>query len=321
MRRIYQLHYDEKKIPKIFGGRATRELTEEICAHLGVTPGQAEIFKFSNDNTFVRINESVRNQDVFVVQTSCPPVDEALMELLILIDAFKRASVSTVTAVLPYYPYVRSDKKDQPRVPITARLVADLLMTAGVDRVVTIDLTADQIQGFFSVPTDHLSAQPVIAKHFADKNLTDGVVVAPDQGAVKRAQRFAQRLNMPVAFVDKRRQGSEVHATTIVGDVKNKQAIIFDEEVDRGSSVTEVSALLEKQGVKEVYAACTHPVLSGPAVERLKNSNIKELVVTDTVPVPASKRWENLVVLPIAPLLAESIRRIHEGESISPLFL
>jgi ribose-phosphate pyrophosphokinase len=321
MRRIYQLHYDEKKIPKIFGGRATRELTEEICAHLGVTPGKAEIFKFSNDNTFVRINESVRNQDVFVVQTSCPPVDEALMELLILIDALRRASVSTVTAVLPYYPYVRSDKKDQPRVPITARLVADLLMTAGVDRVVTIDLTADQIQGFFSIPADHLSAQPVIAKHFADKNLADGVVVAPDQGAVKRAQRFAQRLNMPVAFVDKRRQGSEVHATTIVGDVKNKQAIIFDEEVDRGSSVTEVTALLEKHDVKEVYAACTHPVLSGPAVERLKNSNIKELVVTDTVPVPTSKRWENLVVLPIAPLLAESIRRIHEGDSISPLFL
>ncbi len=309
---------------RVFGGRATRALTEDICAHLGVEPGRAEIFKFSNDNTFVRIEESVREEEVFVVQTSVPPVDEAFMELLILVDALRRASVKRLTAVLPYYPYVRSDKKDQPRVPITARLVADLLVTAGVDRVVTVDLTADQIQGFFTIPADHLTAQPVLARYFQDKGLLDNaVVVAPDPGAVKRAQRFAQRLGTPVAFVDKRRtssSGMEVTATTVVGDVSGRRAILFDEEVDRGSSLLEATDLLLRHGASEVYAACTHAVLSGPAVERLSASPIRQLVVTDTVPVPVHKRWDGLTVLSIAPLLAECMRRIHTGRSVSTLF-
>ncbi|MDP2871817.1 MAG: ribose-phosphate pyrophosphokinase [Bacillota bacterium] len=307
---------------KIFSGRATGELTGAICAHLGVEAGRVEAFKFSNDNTFVRILENVREQDVFVVQTSCPPVDETFMELLIMVDAIRRASARRITAVLPYYPYVRSDKKDQPRVPITARLVADLMVTAGVDRVVTMDLTADQIQGFFTVPADHLSAQPVLARHFAERNLGPAVVVAPDPGAVKRAQRFAERLHLPMAFVDKRRVGGpdEVQATRVVGEVAGCHAILFDEEVDRGGSALQAADLLYDAGAADVQLACTHAVLSGPAVERLSVSRITEVVVTDTVPVPPGKRWPRLTVLSIAPLLAEAIRRIHTGESISALF-
>jgi ribose-phosphate pyrophosphokinase len=307
---------------RIFGGRATEALTKDICARLGVAPGEAEVFKFSNDNTFVRIRENVRGADVFVVQTSAPPVDESLMELLILGDTLRRASAGRLTAILPYYPYVRSDKKDQPRVPITARLVADLLVTAGFERVVTVDLTADQIQGFFTIPVDHLTAQPVLARHFEALALDNAVVVGPDPGSVKRAQRFAGRLGLPMAFVDKRRSEtrSEVSATTIIGDVKDRQAILFDEEVDRGASFLQATELLLRKGARDVYAACTHAVLSGPATERLASSPIRRLVVTDTVPVPASKLWEGLTVVPIAPLLAESIRRIHAGESISELF-
>ncbi len=307
---------------QIFSGRSTLDLTQRICSHLGVELGQAEIFKFSNDNTFVRIQENVREADAVVVQTSVPPVDEAFMELLIIIDALRRASVRRITAVLPYFPYVRSDKKDQPRVPITARLVADMIVTAGVNRVVTVDLTADQIQGFFSVPCDHLTAQPVLARYFKEKRLENPVVVAPDPGAVKRAQRFAQRLGGTVAFIDKRRTttGEEVTATSVVGDVEGRQAVLFDEEVDRGSSMLQGAQLLFKNGAKEVYGACTHAVLSGPAIERLSGAPMKELVVTDTVPVPPEKRWPGLVVLSIAPLLAESLRRIHTGQSLSVLF-
>lgn len=307
---------------KIFGGRATRQLTEDICRRLGIEPGRADIFTFSNDNTFVRILEHIRDQDVFVVQTSCPPVDSALMEMLIIMDAVRRASGRRIIAVLPYYPYVRSDKKDQPRVPITARLVADLLVTAGADRIITVDLTADQIQGFFSVPVDHLTALPVLARYFEAKGLENPVAVAPDPGAVKRAQRFAAWLNIPVAFIDKRRVGGadEVLATTVVGDVEGRQAILFDEEIDRGSSVCEAAELLYRNGAREVYAACTHAVFSGPAVERLSNSDIREVVVTDSVPIPPEKRWDRLVVLSLAPLLAEAIRRTHTGESISALF-
>jgi ribose-phosphate pyrophosphokinase len=307
---------------KVFGGRATLELTAAICSCLGQEPGRAEIIKFSNDNTFVRILESVREADVFVVQSSSPPVDEALMELLILVDALRRASARRVTAVLPYFPYVRSDKIDQPRVPITARLVADLLVTAGVNRVVTVDLTADQIQGFFTVPVDHLTAQPILARHFKALSLSKPVVVAPDPGAVKRAQRFAQRLDAPVAFVDKRRVGgeAEVKATTVVGDVRSCEAILFDEEVDRGGSAIEATGLLLRHGALGVHLACTHAVLSGPAVERLSGAPLRSVVVTDSVPVPARKRWPNLTVLSIAPLLAETIRRIHCGDSVSVLF-
>jgi ribose-phosphate pyrophosphokinase len=311
---------------RIFGGRASTGLTADICSYLGVTQGKAQIFKFSNDNTFVRILENVREEDVFVVQTSAPPVDESFMELLIMVDALRRASARRITAVLPYYPYVRSDKKDQPRVPITARLVADLLVTAGVNRVVTVDLTADQIQGFFTIPADHLTAQPVLARYFAAKQLRNPVVVAPDPGSVKRAQKFSQRLGAPVAFVDKRRvsptadSAAEVVATTVVGKVEGCQAILFDEEVDRGSSLLNAAKLLMEHGATEVYAACTHAVLSGPAKDRLSTSPIKRLVVTDTLPVPAEKEWDRLEVLSIAPLLAEAVKRISMGKSISELF-
>jgi len=311
---------------RIFGGRASAQLTEGICSYLGVPQGKAEIFKFSNDNTFVRILENVREEDVFVVQTSAPPVDEAFMELLIMVDALRRASARRITAVLPYFPYVRSDKKDQPRVPITARLVADLLVTAGVNRVVTVDLTADQIQGFFTIPADHLTAQPVLARYFLAKQLRNPVVVAPDPGSVKRAQKFSQRLGAPVAFVDKRRvsptadSAAEVVATTVVGKVEGCQAILFDEEVDRGSSLLNAARLLMEHGATEVYAACTHAVLSGPAKDRLSTSPIKRLVVTDTLPVPAEKAWDRLEVLSIAPLLAEAVKRISMGKSISELF-
>jgi ribose-phosphate pyrophosphokinase len=244
------------------------------------------------------------------------------MELLIMVDALRRASARRITAVLPYFPYVRSDKKDQPRVPITARLVADLMVTSGVDRVVTVDLTADQIQGFFTIPADHLTAQPVLAQHFAGRDLTGAVVVAPDPGAVKRAQRFAQRLDLPVAFIDKRRvEGQEeVKATRVVGEVDGRHGILFDEEVDRGGSALQATELLYEAGATGVSLACTHAVLSGPAVERLAASRIVEVVVTDTVPVPTAKRWPRLTVLSIAPLLAEAIRRINTGESISALF-
>lgn len=305
----------------VFGGRISQELTAGVCAHLNLKAGRARISKFSNDNTFVQIDENVREGDVFVIQTSAPPVDEALMELLIMCDALRRASVRRLTAVLPYYPYVRSDKKDQPRVPITARLVADLLVTAGVDRVVTVDLTADQIQGFFTKPADHLTAMPVLARYFAAKGLTDAVVVAPDPGAVKRAQRFAARLDLPVGFIDKRRlSGDQVSATSVVGDVKGRPVILFDEEIDRGSSICQAAEMVAREGATAIYAAATHAVLSGPASERLPRCGCQEVVVTDTVPVPASKRWPGLVVLSVAPLLAESIRRIHHGESISVLF-
>ncbi len=306
---------------KVFGGSITQELAAGICSQLGIEPGRARISKFSNDNTFVQIEDNVREKDVFVVQTSAPPVDGALMELLIMCDALRRASARRLTAVLPYYPYVRSDKKDQPRVPITARLVADLLVTAGVDRVVTVDLTADQIQGFFTKPADHLTAMPVLARYFASKGLSDAVVVAPDPGAVKRAQRFAARLGFPVGFIDKRREGGDqVTATSVVGNVRGKAVILFDEEIDRGSSICQAAEMVSREGAREIYAAATHAVLSGPASERLAQCGCSEIVVTDTVPVPESKRWPGLVVLSVAPLLAETIRRIHNGESISVLF-
>jgi ribose-phosphate pyrophosphokinase len=305
---------------KVFAGRATRTLAQQTCSCLGISLGQADIFKFSNDNTFVRVLDNVRNCDVFVMQTSTPPVDEAFMELLIMVDTLRRASARTITAILPYYPYVRSDKKDQPRVPITARLVADLLVTAGVDRVVTVDLTADQIQGFFTIPADHLTAQPVFGRYFRDKKLPSPVVVAPDPGAVKRAQRFSETIGASIAFIDKRRVGSEVKATTVIGDVRGRQAILFDEEVDHGSTLVQAVEMLVSQEVDEVYAACTHAVLSGTAPGRLSNTALKELVVTDTIPIPAEKRWDGLVVLSIAPLLGECIKRIDYGQSVSALF-
>lgn len=306
---------------RVFSGRATRYLADEICSHLGVPLGEAEVFKFSNDNTFVRIKENVREADVFVVQTSFPPVDEALMELLILIDALKRASARRITAVLPLYPYARSDRKDQPRVPITARLVADLLTTAGANRVVTIDLHSDQIQGFFTIPLDHLTAASLLGDYFAKKNLEHPVVVATDAGGAKKATRYAKRLRAPLALMDKRRIGNEdrVEITCFIGDVLGRQAIILDDEIDTAGTLAETIHCLERSGVVEIYVGCSHPVLSGPAVERLSQLPIKELVVTNSLPL-GDKHPPNLTVLSIAPMLAQAILRIHTGESISSLF-
>ncbi len=307
---------------KVFAGRPVQDLAQEVCRVLGTDVGRAEIFTFSNDNTFVRILDSVRECDVFVLHTSTPPVDQNLMETLIMIDALRRASARRITAVLPYYPYVRSDKKDQPRVPITARLVADLLTTAGADRVVTMDLTAAQIQGFFRIPVDHLTALPILCNYFAAKKLKHPVVVAPDAGSAKWASRYAERLGAPLVLLDKRRLGNsgEVSIANVVGEVQDAEAIVFDDEIDRASSVAEAARVLLDHGAREVYAGCTHGVLSGPAVERIAASPLKEVVVTNTIPIPPAKRIPKITVLSVADLLAQAIRGVHEGASLSPLF-
>lgn len=307
---------------KVFAGRPVQGLAAEVCNCLKIPLGRADIFTFSNDNTFVRILETVRECDVFVLHTSTPPVDQNLMESLIMIDALRRASARRITAVLPYYPYVRSDKKDQPRVPITARLVADLLTTAGADRVVTMDLTAAQIQGFFRIPVDHLTALPLLCDYFAAKGLEHPVVVAPDAGSAKWAARYAQRLHAPLVLLDKRRIGNsgEVSIANIVGDVRGADVIVFDDEIDRASSVTEAARVLLDHGARSVHAGCTHGVLSGPAVERIAASPLAEVVITNTLPLPPAKRIPKITVLSVADLLAQAIRGIHLGESISPLF-
>lgn len=307
----------------IFSGRVSRYLAEEICSYLEAPLGQAEIFKFSNDNTFVKVNQNIRGRDVFVIQTSCPPVDENLMELLIMLDALRRASAQRITAVLPYFPYARSDKKDQPRVPITARLVADMITAAGANRVVTVDLHADQIQGFFTIPLDHLTAEPILCDHFKNELTEDLVVVATDPGSAKRANKYSQRLGTPLAVMDKRRVGNEdrVEVVSLIGDVSGKRALIVEDEIDTAGTVCEATGMLLRHGAREVWASCTHPVFSGPAVKRLAGSRLKGVVVTNTIPVPPEKRSPNVTVLSIAPLLAEAIKRIHTGESISSLFI
>ncbi|MBI2915113.1 MAG: ribose-phosphate pyrophosphokinase [Firmicutes bacterium] len=307
---------------KIFTGRAHPGLAEEICGSLGVPVGRCEVFKFSNDNTFVKINESVREADVFVIQPSCAPVNDGLVELLIMIDALKRASVRRITAVVPSFPYARSDKKDQPRIAITARLVADLLTVAGTNRVLTMDLHTAQVQGFFSVPVDHLTAVPILVEYFRSRSFPDLVIVAPDAGAAKLARRFAKRLKRPMAIIDKRRIGNEeqVEMSYIIGDVKHKTALIVDDEIASGRSIVNAATALSEQGAREVYAACTHAILSDDCVERLEHSKVNQLVVTNTIPVPEEKRASKVVVLSVANLFAEAIKRIHSGESVSTLF-
>lgn len=307
---------------KLFACRAARELASEVAERLALPLGGVDVFKFPNDNTFVRITENVRETDVFVFQTSCPPVDENLMELLIMLDTVKRASAARVTAVMSYFPYVRSDKKDQPRVPITARLVADLLVTAGADRIITMDLTAEQIQGFFSVPSDHLTAVPILANYYRGRiDCSNLVVLAPDPGAVKRARKCAQRLGAPLVFLDKRRldDSGAVEVTTIVGNVAGKDVLFFDDEVDSaGTLVLAVNEVI-RAGASRCFAAASHGVFSAPAFERIRSSPLVEVTVTNSVPVehapPAVK------VLSVAGLFAEAIRRTHNGESITSLFL
>lgn len=307
---------------KVFCGNAHPSLAKAVCEYMGIPLGKMEVFEFSNENIFVRILENVRERDVFLIQPICTPVNKNLVELLIMIDAFKRASAERITAVLPYYGYARTDKKDQPRVPITARLIADLVTTAGATRLLTVDLHAAQIQGFFNIPVDELTALFLLSDYWKNKNLKDVVVVATDIGISKRARDLAEKLNAPLAIIEKRRVGNADTTETlnIIGEVAGKRAITVDDEIDTaGSLVNAVDALLN-HGAKEVYSCCTHPVFSGPAIDRISKSRVKELVVTDTIPVNGSKKIDKITVLPIAPLLGEAIHRIHTGMSIGSMF-
>ncbi len=307
---------------KVFTGNAHPTLAQQVADYLSIPLGKCEVFEFSNENTFVRILENVRQRDTFVIQPICSPVNRSLVELLIMLDALKRASAGRITAVVPYFGYSRTDKKDQPRVPITARLVADLLTVAGAGRLLTVDLHAAQIQGFFNIPVDELTAEFLLGDYFKEKKLKDLVVVATDIGITKRARDVAARLNAPLAIMEKRRLGNDDKTETInvIGDVKGKVALTVDDEIDTAGSLVGVIEALEKQGVKEVYACCTHPIFSGKAIQRIASCPAKEVVVTDTVPVSGDKKLDKITVLPIAPLLGEAINRIHTGLSIGAMF-
>jgi ribose-phosphate pyrophosphokinase len=308
---------------KIFSGTAAPQLAEKICGYLGVHMGSAQLGRFSDGEIYFQILENVRGADVFVVQPCCDPVDRHLLELLLMIDAFKRASAWRVTAVIPYYAYARQDRKDKPRVPISAKLVADLLETAGATRALTLDLHAPQIQGYFNVPVDHLYASPVMVEYFRQRKLKNMTVVSPDAGGVERARAFAKRMDAPLAIVDKRRVDIDVSEVMhLIGEVRGGPALVVDDIIDTaGTLVKTVEALLEK-GATEVYAACTHAVLSGPAVERICRSPIREVVVTDSVPLSEAARGvPKIRVLSVSELLARGIRSIHEETSISELFI
>lgn len=306
---------------KIFSGNANRDLAHEVCEHLGEPPGRATIQRFSNENIFVQIEENVREADVYVIQPFSSPVHENIMELLIMMDALRSASARRITAVIPYYSYARSDKKDAPRISITGRLMADLLVTSGANRVLTMTLHAPQVHGFFSVPTDHLVATPILAEHFQRLGLENAVVVAPDAGHAKRAGEFAQVLKLPIAFVDKRRvSDNEVEASAVVGDVRGKNCLVVDDEIAAASTTVSTAKALLDHGAREVYAAATHGVLCGPAISRLDASPIRQVAVTNTVGVAPEKHIDKLKVLSVAPLFAGAIKSIHTGESISALF-
>jgi ribose-phosphate pyrophosphokinase len=307
----------------IFTGNAHPALAQSICDSLEMPLGQAEVFEFSNENIFVRVMENVREKDVFIVQPLSSPVNRSVMELLIMIDAFKRASAGRITAVLPYYGYGRSDKKDQPRVPITARLIANLIETAGANRLLTIDMHAGQIQGFFNIPVDELTALYLLSKHFKEgDNLASTTVVATDVGGAKRARNMARQLDTPLAIVDKERMGNEerVSAVSLIGDVNGRHVIIPDDEIDTGGTILAAAKIVLDQGAVSVTAACVHPILSDRAVDRICNSEIKELVITDTIPLPPHKQNAKVTILSVAPLLGEAITRIHTGKSIGELF-
>jgi ribose-phosphate pyrophosphokinase len=308
---------------KLFSGNAHRALVAEIAQYLKLPVGDADVTRFSDGEVFVQINENVRGSDVFVVQPTCPPVNDNLMELLVMIDAFKRASAGRITAVLPYYGYARQDRKVQGRVPITAKLVADLLAAAGVHRVLALDLHAGQIQGFFNMPVDHLFAgPPVIVDYLSKKDLRDPVVVAPDAGGVERARAIAKRLNASLAIIDKRRDGPNVAVMMhLIGDVKDKDAIVIDDMIDTAGTLVQAVGALEREGARRIIAGGVHAVLSGPAVERLKTAPIEEIVLTNSIPLLPEKRLPTMTVLTVAPLLGEAIRRIHDEESVSRMFV
>jgi ribose-phosphate pyrophosphokinase len=307
---------------RVFTGNAHPALAKAITEYLGMSLGEAEVFEFSNENIFVRILENVRERDVFVVQPICSPVNRNVMELLIMLDALKRSSAKRITAVIPYYGYGRTDHKDQPRVPITARLFADLLTTAGANRVLTMDLHSSQIQGFFSVPVDELTALTLQSDYFRKRGLEDLVVVATDIGISKRARDLAARLNAPLAIMEKRRLGNnaQTEILNVIGDVKRKAALIFDDEILTGGSILDAANTVLGRGAKEAYICCTHPLFTSPSPENITASLVKEIVVTDTVPVTYDKKLDKIKVLPIAPLLGEAIHRIHTGLSIGAMF-
>jgi len=307
---------------KVFTGNAHPVLAQAITEYLDIPLGKCEVFEFSNENIFVRILENVRERDTFVIQPFCTPVNKSLVELLIMLDALKRASAGRITAVIPQYSYGRSDRKDQPRVPITGRLVADLLTVAGANRMLTVDLHSAQIQGFFSIPVDELTAVYLLGDYFKKRALNDLVVVAADFGISRRARDVAAMLNAPLAIIEQRRLGNvdKKEALTIIGEVEGKTALIVDDEITTGGTLINVVSVIMERGAREVYACATHPVLSGPAIDRIAASQIKEVVVTDTVPVKDGKLKDKITVLSIAPLLGEAIRRIHTGQSVGAMF-
>ncbi len=305
----------------LYAGNSNPELAKKIARYLNRELGHAQVFEFPNENIFVRIEDNARDRDVFLIQPTARPVQKSIMELLIMIDAFKRASAGRITAVIPYYGYGRSDKKDQPRVPITARLIADMISVAGADRLLTMDLHQGQIQGFFSIPVDELTAVHMLSNYFKRLELKDLVVVT-DLGFAKRARTFAEILEAPLAVIEKRRPGNlgTAELLNVIGEVKGRRAIIVDDEIDTASTLMEIERALIREGVTEIYACATHGILSDPATDRLRTSEITEVVITDTVPLTASRRLPILKVLSVAPLIGEGIRRIHRGESVGALF-
>ncbi|EST51750.1 ribose-phosphate pyrophosphokinase [Brevibacillus panacihumi W25] len=313
-------NYRDPKL-KVFTCNANPQLAKEIAEHIGVPLGNAQAVQFSDGECQIKLNESVRGCDVFVIQPTSAPVNEHLMELLVMVDALKRASAKSINVVIPYYGYARQDRKARARDPITAKLVANLIETAGAQRVITMDLHATQIQGFFDIPVDHLLGVPILAKHFAEKGLEDIVVVSPDHGGVTRARKLAERLEAPIAIIDKRRPEPNVaEVMNIVGNIEGKTAIIIDDIIDTAGTITLAANALVEAGAREVYACCTHPVLSGPAIERITNSKIKELIVTNSIPLSEEKLTDKITVLSVAPIIGEAIIRVHEELSVSKLF-
>ncbi len=305
---------------KLFSGTGCPELADEISDYLDIPLSGRDLFQFANENIFVQLHESVRGQDVFLIQTTSSPVNYNIMEMLIFLDALRRASPDRITVVIPYLAYGRSDRKDQPRVSIAARLIADLITVAGADRYITLDLHADQIQGFFSIPGDVLTAFPILVDYMREKELTNAVVVAPDLGFAKKARNFAEELDLPLALVEKRRVSADTEALTLVGDVQGRDVIIVDDEVDTAGTVVNAIRLVREHGARDAYLCCVHPLLSPPAVDRLREVEIKEIITTNSVPIPPAKRLPNMTILSVARLVGEVIRRVHDGRSVGVVF-
>ena len=307
---------------KIFACNSAEDFTKEICDNIGLPLGQKDSYKFANDNSFVQFLETLRDQDVFIVQTTMPPVNERIMELLITVDAAKRASAKRITVVIPYYMYSRSDKKDQPRIPVTAKLMAQLIEAAGADRVITCDLHNPAIQAYFNINCDIVTGRSLLQKYFKDKNFEDMVVVAPDAGSSKKSYKYSLAFGCPIALIDKRRECNDDNcvATSVIGKIKGKTAVIFDDEVSTAGTLVEAARICMENGAKEVYAGATHGILVGPAIERIQNSPLKELVVTNTVPIEPEKMIDKIKIVSIAPLFAEAIKRLNESQPLGDLF-